>query len=314
MLPRALPLILLAACVSTTPSGPPGASKGSASPYVVVLGIAQDGGYPQAGCNQPHCEPGWTDPAERRHVSSLAVVDPVSDERWIFDATPDFPEQLRHLDELTSTDAITGIFLTHAHIGHYTGLMHLGREVMGASGVPVYAMPRMRTFLEKNGPWSQLIDLGNIEIRPLVTNATVRLNERISVTPIPVPHRDEFSETVGFLIEGPSRSVFFLPDIDKWERWDTPIEAIIGRVDVAYLDATFFDGSELGRDMSEIPHPFIVESIERFSELPAEERAKVRLIHLNHSNPALNETSDAYRQLTAAGLAVAREGEIVPLD
>eukprot|EP00957_Ditylum_brightwellii_P156501 11911053-Ditylum_brightwellii.AAC.1 len=60
-----------------------------------------------------------------------------------------------------------GIFLTHAHIGHYTGLMYLGREALGAVDVPVYAMPRMRSFLKNNGPWSQLVSLGNINIQNL---------------------------------------------------------------------------------------------------------------------------------------------------
>ena len=306
---NAIALLLLAGCASS-----PAVQPLPAGPYVVVLGIAQDGGYPQAGCNKPHCEPGWADPDARRQVASLAIVDPVSNERWIIDATPDFPLQLRSLDELTASDEISGIFLTHAHIGHYTGLMHLGREVMGTENVPVYAMPRMRAFLETNGPWSQLVELNNIDLIPLTANGVVRLNERISVIPIPVPHRDEFSETVGYLIEGPSRSVFYLPDIDKWERWETPVEAIIERVDVAYLDATFFDGDELGRDMSEIPHPFIVESIERFSPLPADQRSKVRFIHLNHSNPALQPGSEPRERIAATGMRVAAQGEIVPLD
>lgn len=303
--------LLLAGCTTSLldPSPPPRA------PYVVILGIAQDGGYPQAGCNRPHCLPGWNDAAKRRQVASIAVVDPVSGEKWLIDATPDFPLQLRRLDELTNASPLTGIFLTHAHIGHYTGLMHLGREVMGTRDIPVYAMPRMKSFVENNGPWSQLVELRNINLKPLQPNVRVRLNDRVSVTPIPVPHRDEFSETVAYLIQGPSRSVFYLPDIDKWDKWETPVESIIERVDVAYLDATFFDISELpGRDMSEIPHPFIVESIERFSGLPDEVRERVHFIHLNHSNPALWSDSQASRAVREAGMKIAEQGELIPLD
>jgi pyrroloquinoline quinone biosynthesis protein B len=182
--------------------------------------------------------------------------------------------------------------------------------VMGAGGVPVYAMPRMAAFLAGNGPWSQLVELGNVEIRPLRDGQAVRLAEGLSVTPLLVPHRDEFSETVAFRIDGPERSMLFLPDVDKWERWATPLETVLATVDVAYLDGTFFAEGELpGRDMSQIPHPFIVETMERLRPLPAAERAKVRFIHLNHTNPALDPESDAARRIEAAGFAVAREME-----
>ena len=249
----------------------------------MVLGIAQDGGYPQAGCNRPDCVAAWNDPARRRLVASLAIVDPVSKQRWIIDATPDFPLQLRRLDEI-APGPLPGIFLTHAHIGHYLGLAQLGREVLGARSVSVYAMPRMREFLERNGPWDQLVRLGNIAIQPLEDGREVRLNDRLTVTPLRVPHRDDYSETVGFIVRGPSRAIFWLPDIDKWEKWSTPIESVIAQVDVAYLDGTFYDAAELpGRNMSEIPHPLMVESMSRL----AAQAGKVRFIHLNQSNRAL---------------------------
>ena len=70
-----------------------------------------------------------------------------------------------------------------------------------------------------------------------------------------IPHRDEYSETVGFVIRGPDRSALFLPDIDKWDRWERKIADVLADADVAYLDGTFFaDGELLGRDMSKIPH------------------------------------------------------------
>ncbi|MCU1230287.1 MAG: pyrroloquinoline quinone biosynthesis protein PqqB [Acidobacteria bacterium] len=266
-------LLLLSACAHVAPP--------ATAPWVVVLGIAQDGGYPQAGCKRDDCIAAWRDPSLRRHVASLGIVDPVSGERWIIDATPDFPEQLHRLDLLAPSKTLPSILLTHAHIGHYTGLMHLGREVLGAHAVPVYAMPRMRAFLESNGPWSQLVALKNIELRPLET--TTRLNARISIETLVVPHRDEFSETVGFIIRGPSRAILWLPDIDKWEKWSIPIESVLARVDVAYVDGTFHDANELpGRDLREIPHPLIVETLAR---LDASSRKKIRFIHLNQSNP-----------------------------
>jgi pyrroloquinoline quinone biosynthesis protein B len=266
------------------------------TPYTIVLGIAQDGGYPQAGCERPDCVAAWNNPKLRRHVVSLGIVDPATHERWMIDATPAFPEQLHALGGLP----LAGILLTHAHIGHYLGLAQLGREVIGAHDLPVYAMPRMRAFLEHNGPWEQLVRLHNIEIRPMEDGVPIRLNANITVTPIAVPHRDEYSETVAFIVKGPKHSVLWLPDTDRWEN----IEELIARVDVAYLDGTFFDARELpGRNLSEIPHPMIRDSMQRFAKLPASERAKIRFIHLNQSNPALRDPK------IVRPFAIAREGE-----
>ena len=292
--------VLLAACRSA----PPPSAPLSSAPYTIVLGIAQDGGYPQAGCNRPDCLAAWRDPKLRRRVASLAIVDPRSQQRWLIDATPDFPSQLRTLDEAAPLAAgaplLDGILLTHAHIGHYLGLAQLGREVLGARGVRVYAMARMRAFLETNGPWDQLVRLHNIELAPLAAGTEIALNERISITPLVVPHRDEYSETVGFVIRGPSRSILWLPDIDKWEKWTTPLEEVLARVDVAYVDGTFYDAGELpGRNLSEIPHPLMTETSARLASSPL--RSRIRFIHLNQSNPLLREGR--------AGYAVAEEGE-----
>ena len=291
---------------------------------LVVLGIAQDAGFPQAGCAKACCKSAWTDTSLRRHVTSIVLIDHETQQRWLFDCSPDFPDQLRLLDERQLATAavsvarkgpcLDGIFLTHAHIGHYAGLIHLGREVMGTREVSTYAMPRMSQFLKSNGPWSQLVKLKNIKLSPLVAGQAVKLNARISVTPFQVPHRDEFSETVGFKIVGPHKTVVFLPDIDKWSRWDQSIEKIIGETDLAYLDGTFFENGEIpGRDMALIPHPFVAESINRFAALDEMERKKVRFIHFNHTNPVLQPNSSAARDIQRAGMAIAVQGEVVEM-
>ncbi len=286
-------------------------------PTLLVLGVAQDGGYPQAGCHQACCQPAWQETTRRRAVVSLAVVDSLSQSRWLFECTPDFRDQLRALDEAYpagNSPGLAGVFLTHAHMGHYAGLLQLGREALGAKGVPVYVMPRFADFLQTQGPWSQLIQLKNVELRRLEAAEPVCLNDQLKVVPLVVPHRDEFSETVAFRIEGPRQKVLFLPDIDKWDRWERAIEKELSVVDVAYLDATFFDEAELpGRDMREIPHPFVIESLQRFGHLAPRERAKIRLIHFNHSNPLLQVDSDAARRVREAGLRIAQQGERVEL-
>lgn len=291
-------LTSLTACRSTAPTAT------ASEPYALVLGIAQDGGYPQAGCNRQDCIAAWRDATLRRRVASLAIVDPQSRQRWLIDATPDFPSQLRTIDEAApranGAPLLDGILLTHAHIGHYLGLAQLGREVLGAKSIRVYAMPRMRAFLETNGPWDQLVRLHDIELASLAAGAEISLNARIAITPLVVPHRDEYSETVGYLVRGPSHAILWLPDIDKWEKWQTPLEEVLARVGVAYVDGTFFDASELpGRDLREIPHPLMIETMQRPAASPL--RGRVRFIHLNQSNPLLRERR--------SGFAVAHEGE-----
>ena len=301
-------LLWLAGCASP-PAWQPDAVP--TAPYLVVLGLGQDGGVPQTG-DLTH--PGWTDPSSGRLVASLAAVDPGSGSAVLFDATPDLPEHLYRLGTLGQT-RLPDIFVTHAHMGHYTGLMFLGHESLGAQGVRVHAMPRMADYLRSNGPWSQLVGYGNIQLMPTRADSTVQLGV-FRVTPIEVPHRQEFSEVVGYRIEGPGKAVLFIPDIDSWEDWDRQgrrIEDELARVDVAFLDGTFYENGEIpGRDMSGFPHPFITRSISRFESLAPEERAKIHFIHLNHSNPALFE-GEATRAIRAAGMQVAREGQILEL-
>ena len=276
------------------------------SPYVVVLGVAQDGGAPHAACEKTCCINKWNNPNLHNKVSSIGIVDPVSNEVWMIDATPDFAEQLHFLTSNNRRE-LKGIFLTHAHIGHYTGLMHLGREVMGAKSTVVNVMPKMESFLRNNGPWSQLVDLKNISLSRLIDSKKVYLNTRLSITPFKVPHRDEFSETVGYRIEGPSKSLVFIPDIDKWNKWQTDIIDIVENSDYSLLDGTFYDINELpGRDMSQIPHPFIVETMKIFKN--SDKKDSIFFIHLNHTNPALDNSSNEFQNIIDSGFNITQRG------
>jgi pyrroloquinoline quinone biosynthesis protein B len=278
-----------------------------AQPHVLVLGTAQDGGLPQLGCAEARCAAARADPALRRRVTSLLLADPRSGKSWLFDASPDIREQL-------GAALVDGVFLTHAHIGHYLGLAQLGREVQGARDVPVWAAPRMREFLAHNGPWSLLVETRAIELREMPLAGEVELAPDLHVSALVVPHRDEFSETLAFVIRGPRRSLLYLPDIDKWERWELRLEDVLARVDVALVDGTFFEDGELpGRPMAEIPHPLIAETLERLRSAPAGLRAKVVFTHLNHTNPACDARSPARARIEAAGMRVAREGERIEL-
>ncbi|MFK7971918.1 MAG: MBL fold metallo-hydrolase [Bacteroidia bacterium] len=280
---------------------------------LVVLGTVQDAGSPHMGCRKLCCKDLFGNPDTTRKVVSLGILDHNDEKTWLFEATPDIVTQCKKLKRLAGfadKETPDGIFLTHAHIGHYAGLMYLGREALGSDQVPVYAMPRMRHFLESNGPWDQLVALDNIDLQSLKADSLCDLSRDLAVQPFLVPHRDEYSETVGYAISGPDKRALFIPDIDKWSKWKKNIIDEIAKVDFAFLDATFFDGEEINyRDIAQIPHPFIIESMELFASLPEKEKSKIYFIHLNHTNPALNTTSPQYQRIIDAGFKVAQIGQ-----
>jgi len=280
---------------------------------LVILGTAQDAGSPQINCTNSCCESIFKGEKQPTPVVSLGIIDPINQKQFLFEATPNITQQLQILknnapDKVNEIPA--AIFLTHAHIGHYTGLMYLGKEVMNAKQVPVYVYPKMKSFLENNGPWSQLISNQNIQLKLMAKDNLVQLSSELSVLPFQVPHRDEFSETVGYQINGPEKSALFIPDIDKWEKWETSIIEAIRKVDYAFIDATFFSGIEIqARDISEIPHPFVIESIALFKDLSASEKDKIHFIHMNHTNPLLNRDSKESKQIIDLDFHIARTGD-----
>jgi pyrroloquinoline quinone biosynthesis protein B len=295
-------LTLIVSSLSRTPAQ---------NPYVVVLGIGQDAGVPQMGCDSPFCREAWKNAKLRQMVSSIALVDPKTKERWIFDATPDLPEQFRFLQAMTGdfSGNLSGIFLTHAHIGHYTGLIYLGRESMNAKDIKVYAMPRMTEMLETNAPWSQLAALKNILLQPIQDTRVIRIGADLSVEPFLVPHRDEFSETVGFRIMTGGKSLVFIPDIDKWEKWSQRLEDVVRRNDYVLIDGTFYADGEINRPMSEVPHPFVSETAELLKALPRREKNKVYFIHFNHSNPLVQGDKRKTRELKTKGFNITFKGQ-----
>ncbi|MHA7819951.1 MAG: MBL fold metallo-hydrolase [Erythrobacter sp.] len=294
-------------------SGDPAALSPSCPLELAVLGAGQDAGAPQLG--------NADDEGPRLLPTSLGVIDREAGERYLFEATPAVTEQIHALDRIAPGDpaapgglGLDGVFLTHAHIGHYLGLAQFGFESASASGQRVFAMPRMAEFLRTNGPWSQLVEFGNIEIVELAEDQLQPLSDTFGVWPFTMPHRDEFSETVGYLMMTPEKSVFFVPDLDSWDEWEEEsghtLEGLLARVDYAFLDATFYDDNELkGRDMSAVPHPRVLGTMERLAHLPEATRAKVHFIHYNHTNPIRDPDSAESAEVAARGFNVARRGE-----
>lgn len=310
-------LLLLAAAVAAVSAPAP------AGPRVVVLGTVQDGGMPQTGCECSHCAAARKNPALARHVASLAIHVPATGHVYLVDATPDLPAQIerihtfrRHPEGKTDRAPVDGVLLTHAHIGHYLGLAHFGFESLSTKDIPVWASPRMAGYLRTNGPWSQLVRLQNIALREIQPGAAFLLEDGVQVTPIQVPHRDEYSDTMAFLIRGPKKTLLYVPDTDSWRAWPRPLTEILEKekVDIALLDATFYSPDELpDRDVTKIKHPLMTDTMDLLGTLVKAGKLRVCFTHLNHSNPALDVGGPARKAVENRGFRVLAEGEEIGL-
>ncbi len=237
------------------------------------------------------------------------------------DATPDLPAQIEMIHGFrphpeADRAPVDGILLTHAHMGHYLGLAHLGFESLNATGIPVWASPRMAAYLRANGPWSQLVRLENIALREFQPGQPFDLEENVSIKPIQVPHRDEYSDTMAFLIRGPHKTILYVPDTDTWKTWPKPLPDVLRdeKVDLALLDGTFYSPDELpDRDVTKIKHPLITATMDLLEPLVKAGKVKVWFTHLNHSNPAYEKDGAARKAIEGRGFGVVGEGEAVGL-
>ena len=275
-----------------------------------ILGTAQDGGYPHIGCKQKCCKNAWADSNEKRLVASVAIIDSNLKECWIIDASPDIKFQINMIMDFLDIDycpKIRGVFLTHAHMGHYAGLLDFGKETMNTSAVPIYAMPKMNDFIKSNSAFDFLIKSNNIVLNEI--KGDVKLNKDIFIKPFLVSHRNEMSETVGYKICSDRNNIVYLPDIDSWEDPYIDIINIIKSNDVLIIDGTFYQLDELEkRDISSVPHPTIRESLDKFSVLDISDRNKIYFTHLNHTNPVIQD-SNIKNDLILSGYHIANDGD-----
>ncbi|MBR2567839.1 MAG: pyrroloquinoline quinone biosynthesis protein PqqB [Paenibacillus sp.] len=281
---------------------------------VSIIGTAQDAGVPHPNCFCDHCKAAMEQPERRRFAASLAVV--TANQWHLIDATPDFREQLAmvQLKYERIGKLMDSIWLTHAHIGHYPGLMYLGKEAIGAKGTPVFCGTKMKHMLENHAPWKQLVELGNIKPQLVEHEQELELPEQVRIMPVEVPHRNEFSETFGFWIEGPSRKLLYIPDIDRWQDWDRDIYDMAKKADVCLLDGTFHSIEEIermGRNYKEIPHPVMTETMDRLQRLTSE--TDIYFTHFNHSNPVLDPDDPFVKLVIERGFRLAREGMEIEL-
>jgi pyrroloquinoline quinone biosynthesis protein B len=148
--------------------------------------------------------------------------------------------------------------------------------VLGEEGVPVYCTASMMEFLSLARPFSLLVEGGNIVLNEVRPNLETVL-DGVRFTPVPVPHRDEVADTVGYVIASGKR-VVYVPDTDSWT------DAIIKEVaeaDIALIDGSFYSKDELPR-FEDVPHPPITETLDLLETSDTE----LYFTHLNHTNPS----------------------------
>jgi pyrroloquinoline quinone biosynthesis protein B len=283
-------------------------------PRLLILGSAQDGGLPHLGCLCVYCERARHEPAFSRAPACLGLV---ADGAYaLVDATSAFAQQLHASWQASAAGAVEprfsppdAIVLTHAHTGHYAGLWQLDRSVLATHNVPVLATPRLGAFLAAQQPWAWMLGERFITLGELTPDAPTALLGDVRITPLLVPHRAEWdTDTVGLLIAGPTRRVFYLPDIDRWGAWERDITEIVASVDIAILDGCFWEPFHI----PSVPHPPIRETLDRLQPL-ADAGKQIVFTHLNHSNPAVDPASAESAEIRRRGFQVAREGDVFAL-
>jgi pyrroloquinoline quinone biosynthesis protein B len=261
---------------------------------VEVLGNVQDGGVPHLGCSCEVCENARNDPCDEKFVSSLLLRKDGEEDsvRYLFDATPDIRHQIKG-------DYLDGIFVSHGHMGHILGLMYLGTESLDASNVPVYCAEDMEDFLMQNDPYRLLVDRNQIEIVGVKDGRETDILGG-KVEPLTVDHSHVNTETLGFMIRGEEKDLFYISDFDNWTN---DLLDAIEEADIAIIDGTFWAEDEIDR-YDEVPHPTIPGSMEKTSEFDTE----IYFTHLNHTNPALREDSEERKEVEEKGYGVVEPG------
>jgi|TARA_B100001741_G_C16551229_1_gene599492 pyrroloquinoline quinone biosynthesis protein B len=286
---------------------------------VVVLGISQDGGFPQAGCNLDCCQSVKNNPSLTKHPVSMGIIG--SDgSKHLIEATRDLAWQLNLWDSVESNETLlSSLWITHAHHGHIDGLGLFGKEVINAKKLNVHCSESLSKLIKRTPNWNLLVESENIVINSFINSIsyTPSPNCGFEIKPIKIPHRAELSDMHAFLIIGPNKNLLFLPDHDTWESTLKFVNMRTIRdwfkaesIDFALIDGTFWSSNELvGRNQKNVPHPTVSETLKLIGNKKFEDPV-IKFTHLNHTNPLNNKSSNEFLEVKKMGWSVAEEGEI----
>jgi len=300
-----------------------------------VLGSAAGGGFPQWNCNCPNCDGvrKGTLKARPRTQSSIAVSGNNAD--WVlFNASPDLLAQFRGFPELQPgrairDTAVKSIVLMDAQIDHTTGLLML-RE---GRPLEIYSTDMAREDLTTGNPLFAILKhyCGvNWHPVPVAEGAAFKAigAEELEFTAVPVsskpppysPHRENprDGDNIGMRISDPRtrRVLFYAPGLGAIE---PQVRPFLEEADCVMVDGTFWTDDEMiqlgvskkrAREIGHLPQSGTGGMIELLTSLRASRRI---LIHINNTNPILNEDSRERHALDAAGIEVAYDGMDITL-
>jgi pyrroloquinoline quinone biosynthesis protein B len=295
-----------------------------------VLGAGAGGGFPQWNCNCHNCDGlrKGTIKARARTQSSIAVSSDGTN--WVlFNASPDVLKQFQDFPAMQPARAIrdtglVGIILIDAQIDHTTGLLML-RE--GTQKREIYCTEMVHNDLTSGNPLFNIlghycgvnrhavpIDGSSFEI-PGAANLRFTAFPLKSKAPPYSPHRydSHVGDTIGVRVEDTrsGKNLFYAPGLGEIEPHLPPL---FQNADCVMVDGTFWTNTEMidlglmdktARDIGHLPQSGAGGMIEVLSGF---RKPRKVLIHINNTNPILNEESPQRAQLEAAGIEVSYDG------
>lgn len=298
---------------------------------LVVLGSAAGGGFPQWNCNCRMCA-GYrngTIKAKARTQSSIAVSTTGSD--WLlFNTSPDILTQLKNTPVLQPArnvrdTGIASIFLLDAQIDHTTGLLMLREH---NRKLKIWCTEPVHEDLSQGNPlfsvlkhycdvdWNPVKPNDILQNLPGVAGVDIKVLPLTSNAPPYSPRRDRPvpGDTVGVLMsdQNTGKKVFYAPGLGEF---DSAVDDAMQQADVVLVDGTMWNDDEMqqagistntARAMGHLPQSGANGMLQWLERLPATTR-KI-LIHINNTNPILDEAGAERQQLTERNIEVAFDG------
>jgi len=308
---------------------------------VKVLGSAAGGGFPQWNCGCANCSRVRRGVFKgRARTQAQVAISPAGSTWFLLNASPDLRQQISATPELAPKDAgrntpIAAIILTSADVDSVLGLLHL-REFQP---LRLYSTPSVRRAviaenslfrtLERSRPPVQWEDLRVKDAVQLCPGSGQKAEEVLSCTAIPLGGQfpdylsdglraklEKTEAVIGLEIVHGGKRLFYAPSLaGRGEEW----KRAVSDSDLALLDGTFWTDDELvkvqgsaktARQMGHLPLSGAGGLLE---EMQGARKPRRVLIHLNNTNPVLDEESSAHRAVRDAGWEVAYDGMEIPL-
>ena len=302
---------------------------------ITVLGSAAGGGFPQWNCNCANCAGlrAGTLNAKARTQSSIFVQPDDSVDGVLFNASPDILEQIRSKPALQPAravrdSAIAGVVLMDGQVDHATGLFMLRER---STPLPLWCTDPVEEDLTQGNPVLRVlthycgVDRHRITLDgsaftvPGVAGLSFRALPLSSKAAPYSPHRDQPvpGDNIGMLItdEHSGRRAFYAPGLGDIT---APVFDAMASADCVMVDGTFFTDDEMprmglsrktARDIGHLPQSGAGGMIEWMARLPA--RTRRMLIHINNTNPILDEDSAERAALTRAGIEVCEDNMLI---